>query len=212
MGQVKELESTARIHSSKKKEVIGNAQREGKTVHFAALTDLCHLKNSELEKKFLKYKGRLIFSWVKDDSGSDAVFTEQGSSASHITANKVLGVIFKLPDCAGKVSEAISAYTKVKMEDAPDLLRLPKSECPTICIRLPRSRCPKSWETQDLVVPRERHLYGHPLAGLLWERQLENILLKTQLGECTWMGVLLHAPRKKFVCVDDKKWKERRTT
>ena len=28
------------------------------------------------------------------------------------------------------------------------------------------------------VVPRERNLYGHPLAGLLRERQFEKILLK----------------------------------
>ena len=28
------------------------------------------------------------------------------------------------------------------------------------------------------VVPPERNLYGHPLAGLLWERQFEKILLK----------------------------------
>ena len=31
---------------------------------------------------------------------------------------------------------------------------------------------------EDRVVPLERNLYGHPLAGLLWERQFEKILLK----------------------------------
>ena len=31
---------------------------------------------------------------------------------------------------------------------------------------------------EDPVVPLERNLYGHPLAGLLWERQIEKILLK----------------------------------
>ena len=31
---------------------------------------------------------------------------------------------------------------------------------------------------EDPVVPLERNLYGHPLAGLLWERQFEKILLK----------------------------------
>ena len=30
---------------------------------------------------------------------------------------------------------------------------------------------------EDPVVPLERNLYGHPLAGLLWERQFEKILL-----------------------------------
>ena len=31
---------------------------------------------------------------------------------------------------------------------------------------------------EDPVVPLEQNLYGHLLAGLLWERQLEKVLLK----------------------------------
>ena len=59
------------------------------------------------------------------------------------------------------------------------LLKIPKSECPDIWIRLPRHKLPKSWSSmEDPVVPLERNLYGHPLAGLLWERQSEKILLK----------------------------------
>ena len=65
------------------------------------------------------------------------------------------------------------------MEDAPKLLKIPKSECPDIWVRLPRHKWPKSWSSvEDPVVPFERNLYGHPLAGLLWERQFEKILLK----------------------------------
>ena len=65
------------------------------------------------------------------------------------------------------------------MEDAHKLLKIPKSECPDIWIRLPRHKWPKSWfSMEDPVVPLERNLYGHPLAGLLWERQSEKILLK----------------------------------
>ena len=50
--------------------------------------DICHLKNAELEAKHQKYKGRVVLRGdiVKDDSGSYAVFTEQGSSASQMTA------------------------------------------------------------------------------------------------------------------------------
>ena len=65
------------------------------------------------------------------------------------------------------------------MEDAHKLLKIPKSECPDIWIRLPRHKWPKSWSSmEDPVVLLERNLYGHPLAGLLWERQFEKILLK----------------------------------
>ena len=116
---------------------------------------------------------------VKDDSGSYAVFTEQGSSASQTTAAKVMDIISRLSGCAGQAADAVSAYAQVKMEDAPKLLKIPRSECPDIWIRLPRHKWPKSWSSmEDPVVPLERNLHGHPLAGLLWERQFEKILLE----------------------------------
>ena len=67
-----------------KKEVINEAKTLGATVHFASFMDICHLKNAELETKHQKYKGRVsVFGDVViDDSGSYAVFTEQGSSTS----------------------------------------------------------------------------------------------------------------------------------
>ena len=166
-------------------EVIDEARTKGIKVHVASLMDICHLKNAELETKHQKYKGQVVLRGdiVKDDSGSYAVFTEQGSSASQMTAAKVMDIIFRLPGCAGKAADAVSAYTQVKLEDAPKLLKLPKSECPDIWIRLPRHKWPKSWSSmEDPVVPLERNLYGHPFAGLLWERQFEKVLL----CEDTW--------------------------
>ena len=53
------------------------------------------LKNSELDQKFQKYTGRVALrgDTVKDDSGSHDVFSEQGSSASQLTAAKVVDVM-----------------------------------------------------------------------------------------------------------------------
>ena len=50
-------------------------------------------ENADLEAKHQKSKGRVVFQGdiVKDDSGSYAVFTEQGSSASQMTAAKSHG-------------------------------------------------------------------------------------------------------------------------
>ena len=95
----KEWEKLEKIPASQltkvrnKSEVIAAARNKGHTVHFASLMDLCHLKNSELEPEFQKYKGRVVLrgDTVKDDSGSCAAFTEQGSSASQMTAAKVMG-------------------------------------------------------------------------------------------------------------------------
>ena len=143
--------------------------------------DICHLKNAELEAKHQKYKGRVVLRGdiVKDNSGSFAVITEQGSSASQMTAAKIMDIITRLPGCDGQAADAVSAFTQVKMDDAHKLLKIPESECPDIWIRLPRQKWPKSWSSmEDPVVPLERNLYGHPLTGLLWERQFEKILLK----------------------------------
>ena len=145
--------------------MIDEARRKGAKVHFASLMDICHLKNAELDAKHQKYKGPVVLRGdiVKDDSGSYAVFTEQGSSASQMTAAKVMDIISRLPGCAGEAADAVSAETQVKMEDAPKLLKIPKSECPDIWIRLPRHKWQKSWSSmEDPVVPLERNLYGHP--------------------------------------------------
>ena len=122
-----------------KKQVIEEARTSGATVHFASLMDICHLKNAELEAKHQKYKGRVVLRGdiVKDDSGSYAVFTEQGSSASQMTAAKIMDIISRLPGCDGQAADAVSAYTQVKMEDAHKLLKIPKWKCPDIWIRLP---------------------------------------------------------------------------
>ena len=124
--------------------MIGDARKEGKTVHFASLMDICHLKKSELEPKHQKYKGQVVLrgDTVKDDSGSYAVFTEQGSSASQMMAAKVMDVIARLPGCAGQAADAVSAYTLVKMEDPPSFLKTPKSECPDFWIHLPKHKWP----------------------------------------------------------------------
>ena len=79
---------------------------------------------------------------MKDDSGSFAVLTEQGSSASQMTAPKVMGMISRLPGCAGQAADGISAYTQVEMEVAPPLIKHPKSECPDIWMRLPQYKWP----------------------------------------------------------------------
>ena len=96
-------------------------------------------------------KGRVVLRGdiLKDDSGSYAVFTEQGSSASQMTPAKVMDVIAGLPDCDGQAADEISAYTYVKLEHAPRLLRIPKPECPDTWIRLPRHKWPKSWSSID---------------------------------------------------------------
>ena len=184
--------------------------------------DICHLKNAELEAKHPKYKGRVVLRGdiVKDESRSYAVFTEQGSSASQMTAAKIMDIISRLPGCDGQAADAVSAYTQVKMEDAQQqmqyqlklkkkledahkLFNISKSECPDIWIRLPRHKWPKSWSSlEDPVVFLERNLYGHPSAGLLWERQFEKILLKHGWEKIpNWECLFFHRQKGLFLSV-----------
>ena len=122
------------------KEVVLEAHRDKKKVHFATVMDTCHIKNADLEPILQKDKGRVVLRGeiVKDDSGVYAVFTEQGLTASQMTAANVMGVIARLPDFDGQTADAVLS-TQVKLEDAPRLL-IPKSENPDILIRLPRHK------------------------------------------------------------------------
>ena len=60
-----------------------------------------------------------------------------------MTAAKVMDMKTNLPGCAGQAADVICAYTQVRMEDAPSLLKIPKSECPDIWIRLPKHKMAK---------------------------------------------------------------------
>ena len=77
----------------------------------------------------------------------NAAFTEQGSSASQMTAARVMDVIARLLDWAGQAADAVSANTQVLMEGAPKLLKITKSDCPEIWTRLPRQKWRKSCQT-----------------------------------------------------------------
>ena len=102
------------------------------------------------------------------------------------------------------------------MEDAPKLLKIQKSECPDIWIRLPRHKCQKSWSSmKDPVVLLERNLYGHPLAGLLWERQFEKILLKYSWEKVSiWECFFVHREKGySYLCMwITSNWLERSKT
>ena len=94
---------------------------------------------------------------------------------------------------------------QVKMEDAPMLLEIPQSECPDVWIRLPRHTWRKSRSSiEDPVVLLKRNLYGHPLAGLLRERQfMRKFFLqpgweKALIREC----LFVHRKHGLFLSVD----------
>ena len=59
----------------------------------------------------------------------------------------------------------MSAYAQVEMKDALELHPW-EDDCPKMWIRLPKARRTQQWDSiGDPIVPLERNLYGHPLAG-----------------------------------------------
>ena len=98
VGKTREIPEWQLTKVRNKNEVIAETRTEDRKVHFASLMDICHLKNAELQTKHQKYQERVVLrdDFVKDDSGSYAAFTEQGSSVSQMTAAKVMDIISKL--------------------------------------------------------------------------------------------------------------------
>ena len=96
------------------KQVIDEAKNVGRYSSFCIINGHMSFENAELEAKHQKYKGRVVLRGdiVKDDSGSYALFSEQGSSAPQMTAAKVMDIISRLPGCDGQAADAVSAFPR----------------------------------------------------------------------------------------------------
>ena len=104
---------------------------------------------------------------MKDETGHSAVFTEQGTSASHLAATKFLDAIARMPGNAGGDSDAVGAYTQVALNEVDSLGLDPKCIVDT-WITLPYDQRPASWAKYNEPVCKLRlNLEGHPLAGLI---------------------------------------------
>ena len=96
-----------------------------------------------------------------------------------MTAAKVMDTISRLPGCSGQAANAGSTYTHVKMEDASTLFLFQSQNVQTfgfVCQSTNGQNRGPVWKTQSFL--SKRNLYGHLLAGLLWERQFEKVLLE----------------------------------
>ena len=88
-----------------------------------------------------------------------------------MTAAKIMDIISRLPGCDGQAAD-VSAYTQVKMERCSQIMKNSKIGVSrhldsSTTTQMALNHGPSM---EDPVVPLERNLYGHPLAGLLWER------------------------------------------
>ena len=108
MGKARQVVSMEGDDESRATKRSSSNQQMGKAIHFATLMDSRHLKNSELEQMFEKYKGHAS-DIVKDFSGSHAVFTERRiASIRNGDRKSFLDVL------ARQASDAVPSYTQVK--------------------------------------------------------------------------------------------------
>ena len=180
---------------------------EGRPIHFGALLELCSIKHFELKQLILEYKGRVCFrgDTVKTEEGTHAVFSEQGTSSAHMASTKFLDWAARLPENDGQDADAVGAYCQMLLEEAAELLGI--DVIPETWISLPPHKQPDSWKgIKDPVCPLVRNIYGHPLAGLLWEKGSQQRILRCGFEKVKgWESLYLHRKLQVFlgVYVDD---------
>ena len=135
---------------------------------------------------------------TKDAEGYLAVFSEQGTSASNQAAAKFLDAISKMPGNDGEDADATGAYTQSDLDG------------PETWITLPQSQWPKSWKGKYTkpVVHLNKSLYGHPLAGLYWEKHCRKGILSCGFEPVPgWECLYMHRSKRLFLSsyVDDFK-------
>ena len=125
---------------------------------------------------------------VKDDSGSYAVFTEQGSSASQMTAAKTMDIKSRLPGCAGQAADALSACTQVKWEMLQNYWKFPNRNVQTYG----QNHGPV-WKIQSFFLSEicTVILWQDCYRKAIWESPIE-----IWLGEGFQLGMLIRTPWK----------------
>ena len=115
--------------------------------------------------------------------GYKSVCSEQGTSSTHMVATKFLNTIARFPGNDGEDSDARQAYTQILLKETARLLCM--GITPETWIRLPPSKCPKEWNgVKNPVCPLLVNLYGHLLAGLLWDKACQEKIMACAFGMC----------------------------
>ena len=120
-------------------------------------------------KKERVYKGRVVFGGhdVRQQEGLQVLFNDGGPGASFISASKADDAVSLEPGCSGEQADAPMAYTQAVL--GAEALGT-KAET---WIPLPKHAWPDEWKKVgyvDPVCPFRLSLYGHPMAGVHWER------------------------------------------
>ena len=135
-------------------EIVQEAKKDGRSVHFASLVDFCHLEHTELAKHLQTYKGTVVL-WA--ERATPQTKGEQGASASHMAAT---GLLDDSLAWRAKPTTRYQPRRRCTCREAPRLWRLPRKERPHMWTRLPPSRSRTSGRRLE---NQERNLQEVPL-------------------------------------------------
>ena len=159
---------------------------------WSTLMDICHLKNAKLEPQFQKCKGRdeLRGDIVKDDSGSYAVFywTRFISFANDCCKSNC---------CHCKTTRLWRTSSRRDIwfhsgKNGSTLQNCSEFQSQNVQIygyAFHDTNGPNQGQTLKIQwFLRERHLYGHPLAGLFWWKTVRGSSAEAWMGKRTELG------------------------
>ena len=150
------------------------ARREQRKVKIAELLTLCGIKFFELPQQQWKYKGRICYRGdsIFDAHGNHVLFEETATTPTSLVALN-LALFFGCRD-GNQVSlaDAVQAFLQADLSEAGE---------PDTWVILPEELWLESWRAKfepgsKIVVRLRKSLYGHPLAGKLWQRHLSAVL------------------------------------
>ena len=126
-----------------------------------------------------------------DEQNTAAVFQDQASSASFVSAARVVDAVSLLPGCNGEQADGVKAYTQSLLYNSK-----PGDQGHVdTWVMLPEDQWPTSWNGKFSrpVVRLRLALYGHPLACAFWGRHSKEAILSVGFQPIPdWDGVFVH--------------------
>ena len=170
MGKLEKISAWNLTKVRSKSEVIDEARTKDAKVHFASLIDIssfeeCRIggKAPEIQRSSCTPK-RYCERWfwiLCSIHWTKIISLSNDGSKSHGYHFQIAGLRWTSSRCSICLYPGENGRCSQIIENSKNRI------CPDIWIRLPRHKWPKSWSSlEDPVVPLERNLYGHHLAGL----------------------------------------------
>ena len=155
-------------------ELRSDARKSGRTIKIAKLLTLCGIKHYELAPEFHKYKGRIVYrgDYITDESHNIVFFEETATTPTALTALNLTLWFGCLKEHTITCSDAVQAFLQVPLPEETWAILPYELWTPSIRKKFPA--------TAKVAVRLLKSLYGHPLAGRLWQEHLPAAL--TALG------------------------------